>query len=418
MKKASIFLLTLTALLWAGYAQACTSFIVSGRVTPDGRPLAFKNRDTHDLNNHAVLIKGERYRFLAVTGDRSKDVTSIWQGHNEAGFAIFDTAAYNLNSGDSTNLDKQPKDWFKNHGEGWIMKRALEICATTKDFENFLDTLSRPLGCDGNLGVIDAKGGAAYYEVSNKGYVKFDVNDPKIAPYGYLIRTNHGFSGDRSLDQGVERYLAIDRIMLDAGFTGNLNADYLFGKVVRNLKHGLTGIDLYDLEPESANQTKLFPFRDFIPRYLTASATLIQGVAKGEDPLHTVSYTIIGNTLTTVAIPLVITPEGKLPQVVTADADNHSPLCQAGLKVKKIIFPYTRGNGSDYIDIAKLINKNGDGVLQKVLSIEKVIKDKGKPVIDNFRSDKPDYKQVYNYYQWVDNYINDEYKSEFGVTVL
>lgn len=49
----------------------------------------------------------------------------------------------------------------------------------------------------------------ACYETGNSGYVKFDANDPLQAPYGYLIRTNHGISGDRSMDQGLERFLAI-----------------------------------------------------------------------------------------------------------------------------------------------------------------------------------------------------------------
>lgn len=411
-------IITLTAAFLYGLgSMACTSFIVSGRVTPDGRPLIFKNRDTPNQNNHVVLVKGEKYRFLAVTGDDDKNVDMIWQGHNERGFAIFDTAAYNLNdSTDEKELAGKGRDWYRHHGEGWIMKHALEICATLKDFENLLDTLPRPLGCNGNIAVMDAEGGVAYYEVSNRGYVKFDANDPKIAPYGYLIRTNHGFSGNRALDSGVERYLAIDRLMLDAGFTGNLNAEYLFNKIPRYLKHGLTGINLYDLEPADDSETKFFAFRDFIPRYLTASASLIQGVKKGEDPLHTVSYTIIGNTLTTVAIPLVISPEGKLPQAVLGSGnDNHSSLCQKGLILKGRLFPYKRGNGQDYINVAALINKAGTGILQRVLPIEKEILKKGEPVIDGIRKDKPDYKSLYEYYDWVDKYINEQYQTTFGI---
>ena len=39
-------LLLCVVCLQALASLACTSFIVSGRVTPDGRPLMFKNRDT------------------------------------------------------------------------------------------------------------------------------------------------------------------------------------------------------------------------------------------------------------------------------------------------------------------------------------------------------------------------------------
>ena len=48
--------------------NGCTSFIVSGRVTKDGRPLIFKNRDTGSTSNVMVLVEGERYRYVGITG--------------------------------------------------------------------------------------------------------------------------------------------------------------------------------------------------------------------------------------------------------------------------------------------------------------------------------------------------------------
>lgn len=417
MRLIKIILALLFTFLLPNVNEACTSFIVSGRVTPDGRPLALKNRDTPNLNNHVMIKQGERYKFIAVVSDDDKDASNVWQGHNEKGFVIFDTAAYNLNSGDSTDQIKHPSNWYRTHGVGWIMRRALEICATTKDFENFLDTLPRPLYSNDNIGVIDGAGGAAYYEVSNRGYVKYDVNDPKVAPYGYLIRTNHAFSGDRSLDQGIERYLAIDRIMLDAGFTGNLNINYLFDHTIRSLKHGLTNIDLYDLEPSNANEIKMLPFRDFIPRYLTASASLFQGVKKGENPIHTVAYTIIGSTLATVVVPLVITPEGKLPRFFLGNKENHSSMCQAGLKLKERLFPYRRGNGRDYIDLSQLINKENKGILQQVITVENEVRSHARPLIDNIRSDKPDYSKISQFYTWVDSYLSTQYEKRFGIAL-
>ena len=37
-------------------ADACTSAIVSGKLTANGRPLMWKNRDTNDLNNRVERI--------------------------------------------------------------------------------------------------------------------------------------------------------------------------------------------------------------------------------------------------------------------------------------------------------------------------------------------------------------------------
>ena len=45
---------------------ACTSFIVSGKATKSRRPMIFKNRDTGNLDNCMVTVKGERYRFMGV----------------------------------------------------------------------------------------------------------------------------------------------------------------------------------------------------------------------------------------------------------------------------------------------------------------------------------------------------------------
>ena len=53
----------LAALTLAEPVLACTSAVVSGKVTLDGRPLLWKNRDTDYLRNHVAYVKGEKYDF-------------------------------------------------------------------------------------------------------------------------------------------------------------------------------------------------------------------------------------------------------------------------------------------------------------------------------------------------------------------
>lgn len=79
-----------------GTACACTSAIISGKVTPDGRPIMWKNRDTGNLENCVRYMKGEKYGFIAITSydDNPK---SVWMGTNDTGFAIMNTLSYNLN---------------------------------------------------------------------------------------------------------------------------------------------------------------------------------------------------------------------------------------------------------------------------------------------------------------------------------
>jgi hypothetical protein len=43
----------------ASSAYPCTTAVVSGRVTSDGRPLLWKNRDFWQTNNEVVYFRGE-----------------------------------------------------------------------------------------------------------------------------------------------------------------------------------------------------------------------------------------------------------------------------------------------------------------------------------------------------------------------
>ena len=168
---------------------ACTSVIVSGRVTKDGRPLIYKNRDTKSLSNMTVVVQGPRYRYLGLVNAKDTTPVNVWGGHNEAGFAIVNTAAYNLN-GNGGDTD----------GDGILIRKALGLCATLADFERLIDTVKKPMDVNSNFAVLDAQGGCAYYETGNYSFVKFDVNDPEVAPDGYLMRTNFGTTGNHKLD--------------------------------------------------------------------------------------------------------------------------------------------------------------------------------------------------------------------------
>lgn len=151
-------LLLLLALYLCGQVAiwACTSIIITGKATPDGRPLMWKHRDTGAPYNHIRFFAGDGYKFIGLVNSDDPD-GAVWTGTNETGFSIMNTASYNLKDDDVEEMDH----------EGLVMRRALEVCASLADFEHFLDTLSRPMRVEANFGVIDAKGGAAYYETNN-----------------------------------------------------------------------------------------------------------------------------------------------------------------------------------------------------------------------------------------------------------
>ena len=411
MKHLAITCLLVSAALLGGaaHSNACTSIIVSGKVTPDGRPYIFKNRDTHDLDNLAIQIQGPRYRFIGIVATKDTLYKSVWSGHNEVGFAIANTAAYNLNGKPEPGKPRPQGD----DNDGTLMRKALGTCRTLGDFEHLLDSIKAqgPIPSNSNFAVLDVEGGVAYYETGNKGYVKYDANDPLVAPYGFIVRTNHGMSGERSLDQGVERYLAISDYATRAAFANDLGFENIIRKVTRNLKHGLTQIDLHDFQPQDDSQPVYFPFRDFIPRYLTASAQLIQGVKENESPLLTTAWTIVGSPLTTVAIPLWITTDGKLPNVVTHQKPGQqAPLVTASFELKRQLFPIERGNGQDYINLARLINRSGTGIIQQIEPIETEIFYRSRAI----RQSNTPNKDISEFYRWVEQYVREQYCQRFS----
>ena len=384
--------------LAAGKTLACTSFIVSGKATKDGRPLIFKNRDTGDANNVVVVVQGERYRYMGIAASWDKKPVDIWGGHNEAGFAIINTAAYNMNGCEGKDTDN----------DGRVMRRALEVCRTLADFEHLLDTLPLPLGLNSNFGVLDGEGGCAYYETGDYKYVKFDANDPQKAPDGYLVRTNHGMTGCRDIDRGVERFMAITDFMTEAHRKENIDCEYLIANVPRYLTHGLTKQNLYEQLPKDENDTRFIHFSEFIPRYITSSALLVQGVKPGETTSHTVSWTNIGWPCASVAIPLVLEEGVPLPSSVQRGENDKSWLCNKSIEQKKKVFSLKRGNVRDYIDLSKLVNAAGTGIVQQIMPLEREVLNHGRDALKNMRKGKGA-QALRKYYEWVDEYVKEHY---------
>ena len=397
--KRAFLAMTFGILLFSQPVNACTSVVVSGRVTKDGRPIILKHRDSGKLQNMTLLVQGPKYRYLGVVNAGDTTPVEVWGGHNEAGFAIINTAAYNLN-GNGGDTD----------GDGILIRKALGLCATLADFERLIDTVKKPMDVNSNFAVLDAQGGCAYYETGNYSFVKFDANDTLVAPDGYLMRTNFGTTGNHKLDQGVERYAAITDFMTVACNEGHLDHEYLVTHIPRYLTHGVTKTNIYDHMPETESDTKYFPFVDYTTRYYTASVVLVQGVRPDESPLNTVSWTIMGWPLTAVAIPLVITPSGKLPALVTDDGTGHSWLCEKALELKSRAFSLKRGNTKSYCNIAVLFNKQGTGIYQKILPLEEEVIRQGEAALSKLR-DNNVVSEMEAYYDWVDAYLKEHYRA-------
>jgi hypothetical protein len=390
MKKLSLVVFSLFILLLSSEAFCCTSGIFTGKVTADGRPLLWKHRDTGELDNRIEYFKGEIYSFLGLVNSSSKG-GEVWGGTNSEGFSIINTASYNLKEkGDKTS------DKYMDR-EGVVMYKALGRCKTLKDFEEFLTEYKTPIGVEANFGVIDAEGGAAYYEVNNSKWTKVDVNDPKIAPQGYIVYTNYSYTGRIDEGMGYIRYTTADNTIkkrIGCGF--KITPEWIYSSLSRSFYNSALDIDLRK-ENFIKNGNGFFIDQDFIPRKSSASSIVIQGIKMGESPLNTVMWAILGYPPVSVAVPLFVKAAENQPAfMIKSNNSNNALMCDMALNVKNTkVFTIQRGNGSKYFNFGFLYNGKGKGFMEKIEKIEKEVFEVSNQFIEENRN-KPYNKENYN----------------------
>ncbi|MEA3287417.1 MAG: hypothetical protein U9Q77_08595 [Candidatus Marinimicrobia bacterium] len=395
-------------LVFISESLACTSAVISGSATSDGRPLLWKHRDTGFHENKLVYIEGERYDFVGVANLVDNTGAEIWMGSNSTGFSIMNTASYNLNAGLTCDAaDDQ---------EGLFMHRALEICATLEDFETLLDSSSGKWGLAANFGVIDAQGGAAYYETGYYDFKKYDACDSELAPDGYLLRTNFSFRGEKDGGYGFIRLQTTNDLFSESLAGGKLSVELLLEKATRNLNHSLLKTNIHDLElPADVNDTTFIPFGDYVMRYNSASTMVIQGVLPGEDPQLTTMWTILGWQLATLVTPVWVVDAEYLPGILISRNDQPAPLNQAALQLKGRCYPNIRGNGSDYLNLAPLMNKEGNGFAQVLLPAELEIIEETNKVLHKWRKSGIKKRQLKKFNRWLEKTISDIYEHELDL---
>jgi len=348
-KRLLIALVALMSIVIA--ADACTSAIVSGKLTANGRPLMWKNRDTNDLNNRVERIKGHDglMEFVALFDARDLNDTAAWMGFNEAGFAIMNTASYNLNGNDGVkNMDR----------EGELMRYALERCKTVDDFENLLKTRPKPLGVEANFGVIDAQGNGAYFETGNYKYVKFDLAD---APEGILTRTNYSYSGAKDKGMGYVREKNEKSLLAPHIAAQDITPAVFTEELSRTFYNSLIGKDY-----TRSGDTWIVD-QDFIPRRISSASVVIEGIVPGENPRLTTMWIALGYPPCAEVYAVWVGEDGVAPELTGTTPENHSVQCDKVNKRKEEVFPVVRGNGKQYLNLSKLYNNEGTGYCQTLM---------------------------------------------------
>jgi len=403
MKKILILLITLFI---TNIGFGCTTAVISGKYTKDGRPMIWKLRDTDYLKNKMMYFNDGKYNYVGLVNSEDLKGEQVWGGANSKGFSIMNSASFNVNLNDSTSIKDR---------EGYIMKKALQECATLEDFENLLKNLPKPMGLAAHFGVIDANGGASFYEVNNNTFTKFDANDSAEAPNGYILRTNFSFTGKKDIGYGFIRFQTAQDLFYQAESMGKLNYQTIIQDFSRSFKHAVQNKD-FRKEFETAPEGDHFiNSGDFITRHGSSSAILIQGVKPKESSDLTTIWTMVGFPNTSIALPTWVKGGKDLPKLLAEGSTGNSPLNEMALKLKDECYPIKRSAGYKYLNISKLINSNKTGFVQKIEVAEKTIFNKTEEQLSKWRKNNVDKKDIIDYYKWLDEFVAKTYLNEFGV---
>ncbi|MDO4671853.1 MAG: hypothetical protein Q4A76_02955, partial [Porphyromonadaceae bacterium] len=301
---------------------------------------------------------GPNGSFIGLVNSSDPEGNQIWGGHNSKGFAIINSASFNVNMDDESEVHDL---------EGYVMKRALEVCSNLKDFEHMLDTLQRPMGLAAHMGVIDAQGGAAFYEVNNYTWTKFDANNTDEAPRGYILRTNYSQTGKKDIGYGYIRIQAASRLF-DQIPIGKLTTEDMVCRLSRSMYHGLTETD-YRQKAIQNNALHFINSDDLICRFGTSSMILIEGVTKGMDSELTTSWIQVGLPFTSAAIPVWTWQE--VPDILKgSEKDNLSPIGLMASQLKDLVYPLKTAERERYLRIDLLITPDNNGICQRLEQIE------------------------------------------------
>ena len=358
----------------------CTIGVFSGRVTSDGRPLLWKNRDiTNAVEKYcyfARTVSMTDTTFAYVGNANSNDTTRVYMGLNETGFAVMNSNSYNL--GDSLN---------DGIDDGRIIRLALEHCRTLADFEQILDVTNVIGRKDGwNFGAIDSQGHGAIYECGNRHYTAYYADDSLGESDGYVLRATFGFSGLNNYD-GFPRYKRATDLVKYRLREGPIDTKFITQTLARDLANPLA--DPYPLPYNGAQNSRPSGFilvhEVSINRDVSRACMVVRGVIPGDDPSLATLYGMIGQPVLSVAYPMWV----KSACVPWALNDSiNVPMYSGYLQRYSRLYPLP--NDGNYLDSRYLIGKDGTGFLTYSLPLETSMFDTVENHLAMWRQNLPD----------------------------
>jgi hypothetical protein len=349
-------------------SEECTTVVASGAASKGGAPLLWKNRDTDVASNKVVYVDEDPYDYVALVNADETSGRWVYAGLNSVGFGIMNSVATNLPIDESEVKDL----------EGLIMSHALRTCRTAADFEKLIRAnLGRSLGSWANFGVIDADGGAYLFEVHNHGLRKYNAGKARAR---YLVNTNFARSGKKGQGAGNLRFDRATELFKSAP-GGRISHEYVLGVVARDVGHTLVSHPTWaQVKRLSGKEHVWIHARDTINRTSTASAVVIKGRAPGSTSSLATMWVLLGEPITSIAVPVWV-EAGEIPAPL--HKGRMAPLCREAQRIKRLVRPYTENDKSNYLDMTRLENKEGTGLLPLLLETEREIFEETAAFLEN-----------------------------------
>ena len=216
-------LVVVAALVAYGEALGCTAAVVAAKASKEGATILWKNRESNYYRTSIRHLKSEKYSYTGVVRTNAPEA-GVLCGVNEVGFGIVNTATRNLPTSDKQGTGSRPP----------FMRDALINCRTVDEFEAFVRSYERGAKFTTNVGVGDATGAAALFEIWGDGYRRYDVDKTER---GFDIRSSFSFAGNMNkLGTARRRYDAMleqigsKRKLSAADFYDYARAYYVVGK--------------------------------------------------------------------------------------------------------------------------------------------------------------------------------------------
>lgn len=342
-------LILFTAMLINGIAViACTSAIVSSKASAAHKPMLWKHRDSSFESNfiERIAATDSAFAYIALFNAGDSLLSEAWIGVNDQGFAIMNTASYNLAPDTATYKDR----------EGFIMTEALRTCRSVDDFSRLLSYHPKPLGVQANFGVVDADGNGAYFETDDHNFTKYDLSESQE---GVLFRTNFSFSGDSAAGYGYIRYGNASDILSNHIQHQSLSPQHFTEIASRSFYHSLTSRDA------SNDSCRWIVDQDFIPRNNSCASVVIEVAPDGKS----VMWAALGYPPCAIAYPATI---DNVPDCLRPTLPGYkSDAAETSIAKKRKAFPITRGNGPKYIDMDYVRTEAAECHKQSMMNYER-----------------------------------------------